>query len=82
MEHRKRKPNLNKINVQNQGWESKKEIDKIRKQLGLEPLKTTTRKCLRCEKSFKSYGYNNRMCMDCASYGQSIDSNYEQSTDF
>ena len=44
------------------------EINKMRKQLGLSPLKETKRKCLRCEQEFISSSYDNRMCDGCKIY--------------
>lgn len=48
-----------------------KENNKIRKSLGLSPIVPETKKCLRCEKEFISFGKNNRMCGNCSTYSAS-----------
>jgi len=41
------------------------EINKMRRQIDLEPIKPKQRDCLTCNKSFKSRGPANRMCENC-----------------
>ncbi len=42
-----------------------KDINKARVQLGMLPVVTKPRKCLRCEKVFTSVGVNQRLCANC-----------------
>lgn len=42
-----------------------KDINRIRTDAGLPPLKITVRSCLKCEKSFKTLGNTNRLCVNC-----------------
>lgn len=44
------------------------EVNLLREESKLPLLFEKTRDCLRCEKEFKSEGYNNRLCYNCASY--------------
>lgn len=41
------------------------EINEVREKIGLSPLIQKVRKCLRCEKEFKSLGKQNFMCDLC-----------------
>lgn len=45
-------------------------VNGFRKQMGLEKIEIKKRKCLRCDKEFKSEGANNRMCDHCNYYAQ------------
>jgi len=40
-------------------------INKMRKELGLQPLSVKVRPCIRCERRFESEGHHNRMCNKC-----------------
>jgi len=44
-----------------------KSINEFRKLAGYAPLNERKRKCLRCDKSFKSGGNHNRLCDACKS---------------
>lgn len=54
-----------------------KECEKVRQDNSLSKIYIKDRKCLRCEKSFTSFGYHNRMCVDCRevkiSYFEDVD---------
>ena len=41
------------------------EINEFRAEMGLKPLDTKTRTCLRCSKEFLSFGNHNQMCDYC-----------------
>lgn len=41
------------------------EINEFREEMGLKPLDTKKRNCLRCDKEFLSFGYQNKMCDHC-----------------
>lgn len=42
-----------------------KDINSFRETMGLSPIKTTLRKCLRCDEEFKSENSGNRLCGSC-----------------
>jgi tRNA(Ile2) C34 agmatinyltransferase TiaS len=42
-----------------------RQIKKLRAQLGLTPVQIKTKKCLKCDKDFKSAGPQNRVCKGC-----------------
>lgn len=41
------------------------EVNELRTRIGMEKVNTKTRNCLRCSKSFLSYGPQHRMCDNC-----------------
>ena len=43
----------------------KKEVNNLRKLLGMPVLKEVDRPCMRCGKIFTSEGIHNKMCYDC-----------------
>lgn len=45
-----------------------KRFNKIKRAFGLPDIKVIDRKCLRCDKKFKSVGIENRLCEICNKY--------------
>lgn len=47
---------------------SMKDINKLRRKLGLEGIEVKTRRCLKCDKDFRSISFGNRICENCVRY--------------
>lgn len=48
--------------------QNSKNVEKFRTKIGLNPNIHKVRKCLRCDVSFTSKGFENRMCNNCKLY--------------